>query len=183
MGIDGIAGMTGAAAFMLIWVCHNQNDAYRALCVPMFLACAGFLIFNIPIARVFMGDVGSVLLGFIFSCLMICLPSTFKEFVVMTGFLAPFYLDEMYTMVVRIGRKESLFTPHRRHVYQIVANELGVAHWKVSLVYVMVQVGFGFMLISLAGTARITILLAVYTIFSLIFWGASLYVRKLAEEQ
>lgn len=53
----------------------------------------------------------------------------------LAGFLFPFYADELTTLVVRIKDGDKLTRPHRRHVYQLLANEMGVDHWKVSVGY------------------------------------------------
>jgi len=99
----------------------------------------GFLPFNMPRARLFMGDAGSIFLGFLFA-VTICISSrSWTEFFVLASFLYPFYADEAVTMAERIWRGESLMQPHRRHLYQFLANELGVAHWKVSAGYGLVQ--------------------------------------------
>jgi len=71
-GIDGIAGteaitISGAAAIFL-WV---QNSGLAAVCLLMIAAVLGFLIWNWPPAKVFMGDVGSGFLGFVFAVLAI----------------------------------------------------------------------------------------------------------------
>jgi Fuc2NAc and GlcNAc transferase len=96
-----------------------------------------------PKARVFMGDVGSVLLGFVFAGLVVGLSRSLIDFVVLCGFLFPFYADELSTMAVRIKDGENLLRPHRRHIYQLLANEMEVAHWKVSVAYGIFQVIVG----------------------------------------
>lgn len=73
-GINGIGGITGVVAFGLIAVFGVVSGAHGsliALSLCMGFACLGFLPFNMPNARVFMGDVGSVLLGFVFAGLAV----------------------------------------------------------------------------------------------------------------
>jgi Fuc2NAc and GlcNAc transferase len=103
----------------------------------------GFIPFNIPKARVFMGDVGSILLGFVFAGIVVMLSRTFLEFVCLSALLFPFYADEWVTMAVRIRDGESLLKPHRRHLYQLLANEMGIEHWKVSAGYGILQIAVG----------------------------------------
>jgi len=55
-----------------------------------------------PKARVFMGDVGSVLLGFVYAGLVVGLSHSLNDFVVLCAFLFPFYADELTTLYVRI---------------------------------------------------------------------------------
>ena len=51
----------------------------------------------------------------------------------------PFCADEFNTMVVRIKKGKRLLNAHRKHIYQLLANEKGIAHWKVSLGYGLLQ--------------------------------------------
>ena len=116
-GIDGIAGITGIVAFGLIALfgaLSGANESLFILAGCMGLACLGFLPFNMPKARVFMGDVGSVLLGFVYAGLVVGLSHSLNDFVVLCAFLFPFYTDELTTLYVRIkdespsGRMNSL---------------------------------------------------------------------------
>ena len=179
-GIDGIAGITGCIAFFLLWVFNNLKgiDAiYGLFCIAMIFSCIGFLFFNMPKARVFMGDVGSILLGFIFSCLMILLSASPLDFLIMAGFLFPFYFDELFSIVVRIRIKDSLLKPHRKHIYQLLANEMGIDHWKVSLGYAFFQLLIGMALI-LAVSKGYSFVFLIYGISCTVFLFISLYVFK-----
>ena len=111
-----------------------------------------------------MGDVGSILLGFAFAGMVVCLSKSFLDFVCLTSFLFPFYADELATMAARIKDGENLFKPHRRHLYQLLANEKGIAHWKVSIAYGLLQlmVGISVLLLRPFGISVILILLALY---------------------
>jgi len=145
-GINGIAAITGLVAFGQLWyAAHALGSAtpYAALAASMALSCLGFLPFNMPRARVFMGDVGSILLGFAFAGMVVLLAGDFWVFVSLAALLFPFYADELTTMVVRLKDGERLTTPHRRHLYQILANEWGIAHWKISVGYGLLQLAVG----------------------------------------
>ena len=180
-GINGIAGITGIIAFALLGM-YGLNTAQPAnlvtLCFGMACACAGFLPFNVPKARVFMGDVGSILLGFVYACLVVCFAKTFGNFVVLIGFLFPFYADELVTLYVRIRDGQRLTVPHRRHLYQLLANELNISHWKVSVAFGALQliVGISVMAVRPYGVLPIVFLL----IYFLAFIRYSAFVRKKA---
>jgi len=62
---------------------------------------------------------------------------------ILAAFLFPFYADELTTMAVRIKDGENLLRAHRRHLYQVLANEKGVSQWKVSLGYGLLQLVVG----------------------------------------
>ncbi len=152
-GINGIAGITGIVAFLLLAIWEYINGLggeYVALSITMMAACLGFLPFNIPNARVFMGDVGSILLGFVFACIVVSLSCSFFDFICLCGFLFPFYADELTTMSIRIKNGDSLHRPHRKHIYQLLANDYGIAHWKISLGYGIAQLIIGVFILILS---------------------------------
>jgi Fuc2NAc and GlcNAc transferase len=149
-GINGIAGISGAIGFGLLGfhtLGHSTAEPYQTsfsvLSIALALACLGFLPFNMPRAKVFMGDVGSILLGFVFAGLALMLSLNFLGLVCFAALLFPFYADELTTMAVRLRDGEKLTQSHRRHLYQILANELGMAHWKISALYGMFQLAVG----------------------------------------
>jgi len=182
-GIDGIAGITGIVAFGLIALFGSFSGANEPLIILsgcMGFACLGFLPFNMPKARVFMGDVGSVLLGFVYAGLVVRLSHSLNDFVVLCAFLFPFYADELTTEYIRLRDGENLLKPHRRHVYQLLANEMGIEHWRVSVGYGVLQlvVGIGALVVREYGT------LAVVGFLGFCFMGFSCFgywVRKRSE--
>jgi UDP-N-acetylmuramyl pentapeptide phosphotransferase/UDP-N-acetylglucosamine-1-phosphate transferase len=103
--------------------------------VLLAASSAGFLVHNWPPARIFMGDVGSAFLGFVFATLpsMLQLPSSRPAAI---GFLVvwPFVFDTAFTFLRRLRRKESVFSAHRSHLYQrlVIA---GWSHVTVTLLY------------------------------------------------
>ena len=166
-GINGIAGITGVVGFWLLgWfaVLDGADQGIISLCTCMSLSCLGFLPFNMPKAKVFMGDVGSILLGFIFAGMVVVLSKDFLDFVCLTTFIFPFYADELTTMTVRIRDGENLLRPHRRHFYQLLANEMGIPHWKISFGYGILQflVGLSVLAVKSFGILAVLFLLAVY---------------------
>ncbi len=177
-GINGIAGITGVIGFGMIAFYsskfgNNSNLSNLAICTS--LACMGFIPFNMPKAKVFMGDVGSILLGFVFSGMAVYLSDDMLDFVCLTSFLFPFYLDEFTTMMVRLKDGEHLTKAHRRHFYQILANECDISHWKISTGYGLFQlmIGISILLVKNMGLIMVVSALVFYgcffTIFSFIF--------------
>lgn len=179
-GIDGIAGVTAVVGFLLLLFYSSGSAAintYGVLCLVMVFSSLGFLCFNIFKAKVFLGDVGSILLGFVFACLVVILSDNYVDFLVMVGCLAPFYYDELFTILVRIKHGDSLVVPHRKHIYQLLANELGISHWKISVTYGLVQMMTGLSIIFIKPKGIIYILL-IYLIYTLIFAVISILIRK-----
>jgi UDP-N-acetylmuramyl pentapeptide phosphotransferase/UDP-N-acetylglucosamine-1-phosphate transferase len=184
-GINGIAGITAVIGFGLLafYNYNSQGDSkLTILAVSIALACIGFLPFNFPNAKVFMGDVGSILLGFVFASFVVMLSRTFLDFICLAGFLFTFYADEFVTMFVRLKDGENLLKAHRRHFYQILANEIGIAHWKVSVGYGALQLLVG---TTILATKPFGILPVIFllSIFSIGFIIVNYFVRvKLCEK-
>jgi UDP-N-acetylmuramyl pentapeptide phosphotransferase/UDP-N-acetylglucosamine-1-phosphate transferase len=167
-GINGIAGITGLVGFGLLGWFASAGDAdpqIITLCVCLSFACLGFLPFNMPRATVFMGDVGSILLGFVFAGIVVYLSRDLLNFICMAGFLFPFYADELTTVMVRLKDGEKLSKPHRRHFYQILANEYGIPHWKVSLGYGLFQLLVGISVIWLKNVGITVVLSSIIVYF------------------
>lgn len=188
-GINGIAGITGVVGFLLLAVYgygSGVDSRYIVLAVSMACACAGFLPFNIPKAKVFMGDVGSVLLGFVFACIVVMMSKSLMDFICLAAFLFLFYADELTTMMIRIRSGDRLTEPHRNHVYQLLANEYGVDHWKVSLGYGVGQLIIGITMIKLHHSGYVSVLsfLAVcFLCFTLFSVGIRMRLNKAQQHQ
>jgi Fuc2NAc and GlcNAc transferase len=141
-GIDGMAGMTGMIGFAFFALAANAAGAglARDMGICISLACLGFLLFNFPRAIVFMGDVGSILLGFAFGAMTLLVSNSLYDVLCISAFILPFYADELSTMAIRLYQGENLLKAHRRHIYQILANQAGMPHWLVTSAYGTIQI-------------------------------------------
>lgn len=123
-GIDGIAGLeavtVAAGAGGLLWA---AGDNELALSTAIFgMASAGFLAWNWPPAKIFLGDVGSGFLGFAFGAL--ALISNARGAVVLWAWLillGVFVVDATVTLLRRLIRREKVYEAHRSHGYQRAA--------------------------------------------------------------
>jgi UDP-N-acetylmuramyl pentapeptide phosphotransferase/UDP-N-acetylglucosamine-1-phosphate transferase len=168
-GINGIAGLTGGVGFGLLGLYLELAGAEASAIIvaeAVALACLGFLPFNMPKARVFMGDVGSILLGAAFAGLIYMESRTVLDFLCMVSFLFPFYADELTTMVVRLRDGENLTQPHRRHIYQLLANQKGIPHWQISVGYSLAQVLVGASIIALRSLGSTIVFTALVVYFA-----------------
>src|SRR3989337_1378758 len=145
-GINGIAGVTGVVGFGLMaffsYYMAKETDL-TLLSIVLSAACLGFLPFNFPKATVFIGDVGSIFLGFVFASFVVKLSKDIGVFLCLIMFLCAFYADAVITLYYRWRRGENLMQAHRSHLYQYLSNELKLPHWKVTLLYAVVQLCFG----------------------------------------
>ena len=123
-GINGIAGLSGLICFGLLGVYtlfyRPVPDAFRLpdsslTSFDMYcLSLLGLSSIHMPRARVFMGDVGSILLGFVFASLVVTLSRDYLEMICFSALIFPFYADELTTMAVRLQNHEDLTRSHRR---------------------------------------------------------------------
>jgi len=117
-GIDGIASSQAilvAVGFVLLGL---RGDGALLACL-VAAACVGFLPFNFPRARIFLGDVGSGALGYLVACLVASAPA--PDPVMSLLWLLPlsaFLIDAALTLLARMIRGERWWTPHVQHVYQ-----------------------------------------------------------------
>ncbi len=171
-GINGIAGLTGIIAFSLVFLFRLEFasiDAFTLLAISTAMACLGFLPMNFPNARVFMGDVGSLLLGFFWGSMVFLQTASPNDFLVYISFLFPFYSDELTTMVIRLKAGENLLVPHRRHLYQILVNERANSHLIVTILYAIVQIVVGISMIMAYQFHNLMLLVIILMIFFICF--------------
>lgn len=139
-GIDGIAAGQAivAAGFWLTISFTLQITPIVILTLLLLTSSLGFLLHNVPPARIFMGDSGSTFLGFSFAALPLAMYHFTKEpqmFLLGVAFVAPFIFDTGITIVRRALRHENILQAHRSHLYQRLV-KIGFAHGTASLIYV-----------------------------------------------
>ncbi len=133
--MDGLNGLAaGSAALGCLVVACNADAA--ASWPERFIVAGvlGFLPFNYPRARIFMGDVGSQFLGLAVAALALRHASDDRLAWVLPFSLAPMLLDAAFTLCRRLLAGERLTQAHRGHLYQ-VAQRAGVPAWLVSAIY------------------------------------------------
>jgi len=133
-GIDGISGVeiiTIAIGATLLSLLVPLSVEYTQTGLIFSAAALGFLKWNWHKAKVFMGDVGSVPMGFLLGWLLILLAS--EGLFIAALILALYYLaDATITLGKRTLRKEKVWLAHREHFYQMAA-KAGMAHDKIVL--------------------------------------------------
>ncbi len=135
-GIDGIASIETITvclcAGVLMWLTGSDSNAWL---LPVLLASTvfGFLFWNFPRARIFMGDAGSGFLGITLGVLSIysswVAPQLFWSWLILLGI---FNVDATLTLLCRMLSGEKVYIAHRNHAYQHAARKYG-AHRPVSL--------------------------------------------------
>lgn len=142
--MDGINGITGGYSFVVLVALAYINKEiisfveegfiYTALCSVLV-----FCFFNFrKVAKCFAGDVGSVSIVFILLFLI-------GKLIIQTGnlswiiLLSAYGVDSVLTILHRLMLHENIGLPHRKHLYQLMANELKIPHVIVSLIYMAIQ--------------------------------------------
>lgn len=150
-GIDGLAGGQAVTAGMtggLLLIGHG-HPGLGFVSLSVAAAAAGFLVWNWPPARIFMGDVGSGFLGAIFAMLALASEVTgalpLKAWLVL---FAVFIVDATCTLVQRLFTGQRWYTAHRSHVYQRLV-QAGWSHGKVTIsilafnIFVLAPIAWG----------------------------------------
>lgn len=142
--MDGIDGLASVEA---IGVCVGGALLYALLGMPVLAvaplvlaaAVAGFLCWNLPPAKIFMGDAGSGFLG-VMLALLALQAAWFKTELLWSWLilLAVFVVDATFTLVRRLLRGEKVYEAHRTHAYQQAARRVG-AHWPVTVVVALIN--------------------------------------------
>jgi UDP-N-acetylmuramyl pentapeptide phosphotransferase/UDP-N-acetylglucosamine-1-phosphate transferase len=138
-GMDGFAGSMTVIGFgTLSWLAAGAGEpTLSAACALPAAAGLGFLVLNLPPARLFLGDSGSVPLGFLASALALTgVAQRVWSPVIPLVVFAPFILDATATLLRRVSRSERVWVAHRTHVYQrlVVA---GLGHRRTLAVEVL----------------------------------------------
>lgn len=143
-GIDGIAGLETVSVCLSGALIYWLHAEYSWMGLPLALAAsvAGFLWWNLPPARVFMGDAGSGFLGLMLGVLSIQASTVniafFWSWLILLGV---FIVDATVTLIVRLFRKQKLSQAHCTHAYQHVAKMLG-HHLPVTMGVCLINIGW-----------------------------------------
>ena len=134
-GIDGLAGIeTGAIGLGVFFIATYTSIGGTLAILALTLSAVGigFLVWNWAPAKIFMGDVGSVPIGFLLAWLLLTLAQ--KGYMLQALIIPAYYLaDATVTLVRRASRGEKIWLPHRDHYYQ-QAVQRGLGHARVSVV-------------------------------------------------
>lgn len=135
-GINGIATLEAifvCCGMSFIFFLEDSNDQIIILMIILASACCGFLYWNFPTAKLFMGDVGSLFLGITFGLLVLFTSrkniDTAATWAIMLGV---FIVDASYTLGTRLITGQKFYLPHKSHTYQKLALHFR-SHTKASL--------------------------------------------------
>jgi Fuc2NAc and GlcNAc transferase len=162
-GIDGIASIeavTVCAGGLFLYLTMMPGSPHWVVLAVLLASVAGFLYWNYPPARIFMGDTGSGFVGVTLAVFSIhaaqIVPNLFWAWVILLGV---FTVDASITLIRRFsasGRK--YLQPHRSHAYQYAARRLG-AHKPVSVTVGAINLFWLFPLAAMVGLGHLSVVL------------------------
>jgi UDP-N-acetylmuramyl pentapeptide phosphotransferase/UDP-N-acetylglucosamine-1-phosphate transferase len=169
-GIDGLAGsqaLVASAAYALF----AGSGPVAWLGVALAAACAGFLPFNLPRARIFLGDVGSGTLGYLLATLVaLSLPIAGRTAAPLLLLpLLAFGVDASLTLARRMLCGERWWEPHVQHAYQAQARRRG--HAAVTAGYLGVTIAASVMMVTVRNSTP-TVMMCATAAFSALACGA-----------
>jgi Fuc2NAc and GlcNAc transferase len=139
-GLDGL--VAGVSAVQLTFLALSLNQPIFMLLV---VALLGFLWWNWSPAKIFMGDVGSTVLGAAVAIALLNHSGSTLDAWSMLLITLPLTADAIYALIRRLIRKENIFKPHRAHLYQRL-QQAGWSHAQVATSYILMTVTIALML-------------------------------------
>ena len=127
-GIDGIASVEAICVCVGAAIIYTLSGVATLVWLPILLACAvaGFLFWNFPPAKIFMGDAGSGFLGIMLGCLSLQGAWISSQFLwVWLILLGVFIVDATVTLIRRLVRGDKVYEAHRSHAYQFASRRFG----------------------------------------------------------
>ncbi len=142
-GIDGLAGIEAVTVCLSGIVLYMLASVNNGAEMPLFVfaaTVAGFLFWNFPKAKIFMGDAGSGFVGMVLGIFAIqaawIMPELFWGWIILLG---AFVVDATVTLVRRVWRGEKFYEAHRSHAFQYASRQYK-GHISVSLAFGIINV-------------------------------------------
>ncbi len=142
-GIDGIAGieaLTSSVVAGLLFFIFIEHEVMLTMTMLMSASVVGFLVWNLPPAKIFMGDAGSGFVGLMLGAFALqsahISPQMLWVWLILLGV---FIVDATYTLIRRLLRREKVYDAHRSHAYQYASREYG-SHKLVTLSVFLINV-------------------------------------------
>jgi UDP-N-acetylmuramyl pentapeptide phosphotransferase/UDP-N-acetylglucosamine-1-phosphate transferase len=139
-GINGLVASQITVFALSLALFPDATNTVELLAMIVAGACLGFLPWNFPRARIFLGDVGSGTLGYLVPVLALLVMRGGDIDIVRAHLpLLPLFGDAAWTILRRWRRGERVTAPHRSHLYQRLANG-GLGHTRVTLIYSLASI-------------------------------------------
>jgi Fuc2NAc and GlcNAc transferase len=177
-GIDGIAGieaMTVCLGGVLLYALASPGGFAWAVPLLLLSAVAGFLFWNYPPAKIFMGDAGSGFLGLVLGVLSLqaawVAPELFWGWVILLG---TFIVDATVTLLRRVRRGDKFYEAHRSHAYQYASRRYG-AHKPISLAFGAINLFWLMPIAALVASGHLEGVVGLLVAYAPLVWAAYRY--------
>jgi UDP-N-acetylmuramyl pentapeptide phosphotransferase/UDP-N-acetylglucosamine-1-phosphate transferase len=183
-GMNGKSGtFTAVAVFFIYLMLKGKNAGILPNALLLIMGASfSFLIFNVTPAKTFMGDSGSLFIGYLLAVIPLYLHSGDKIFYPFGSFvilLLPFLYDVIYTLIRRILKGENILKAHRTHLYQ----RLMIAGWGHDKILRLVFITYllcGFLAIRFRDTFNISsrILICLLALFIMVIYTGFVIMKE-----
>ncbi len=191
-GIDGLCGTIGvivSITFGSIFLLHN-DPGYALLAFSLAGALSGFLFFNFPPARIFMGDTGSLIVGLVCSLLAIHFLNTNGAYhnspvalqapvAVIFGIMIVPIFDTLRVFTIRIAKGRSPFSPDRNHLHHMIIDS-GMSHLQATITLALLNLSFVLMVFYLNFIGNLYLIILSLSLI-LLFCSLFRYIRNKRE--
>ncbi|MCB1792886.1 MAG: glycosyltransferase family 4 protein [Candidatus Competibacteraceae bacterium] len=180
-GMDGFASGMAVIGFSTLAGLSWSDAGFATFCLTIAAASAGFLVHNFPPAKIFLGDTGSITLGFLAAAcgLWGARASLFPFWVTLLVF-SPFIMDATVTLLLRLLRGEKVWEAHRSHYYQRLVL-LGWGHRRTVLAeyaLMLACAGSALLAVRLPPVGQISLAMAWGLIYGFLMWGVGRLERR-----
>ncbi|RUQ37409.1 MAG: glycosyltransferase family 4 protein [Candidatus Competibacteraceae bacterium] len=180
-GMDGFAGGMAVMGFTTLAWLGQADTGFAAFCLIVAAASAGFLVWNFPPARIFLGDTGSTTLGFLAAACSLwgSVTGLFPFWVALLVF-SPFSVDATVTLLRRLWKGERIWEAHRSHYYQRLVL-LGWGHRRTVLAeygLMLSCAASALLAVHLPGTGQASLALGWLLIYGGLMWGVGRLERR-----
>jgi UDP-GlcNAc:undecaprenyl-phosphate GlcNAc-1-phosphate transferase len=183
-GLDGLAGGVSLIAllFLLYFAVLAEHGPVAYMAIAFIGSVIGFLYFNLFPARTFMGDAGSLTLGFVLSALSVLLmfdgravPGVIQPITLALIICLPI-MDTVSVMIRRLLKGQKLSDPDNRHLHHVLLS-LQFSKWATVRIIYLMMVGFGVLALALRGSAEWMQLLCGALLTGIVLYGC-FYLQK-----
>lgn len=174
-GINGILVGYSIVTLSTILYCYvivtdSPTCGMIQFIIPLIISTVIFGIMNFrSTAKCFSGDVGAIVMGFFILYLMaeLILRTSEASYII---FLIVYAIDTVFTIFQRLFAGENIFLPHRHHLYQILANQWGIKHYKVSIYYASTQLFINIVYLLIPDDFKWSYFIIITTILTIVYF-------------
>jgi len=182
-GMDGFAGGMSlfGFAFLASFGLAKGAEFFSLVALLLSASSLGFLMYNFPPAKLFMGDVGSVTLGYLVAGLSLwgIRDGIFSWWVPVLVF-SPFFVDATVTLLRRLLKGEKVWQAHRSHYYQRLVR-IGWGHKKTVIAEYLLMIATGFSAVLLEYVADTFLVAAGLVVWGGIYILLMIYINRLEQ--